>query len=108
MVDGVGGLDVVGDEMGVGDHQIAAQHDRIVETLEAIAVAVSAMECGDETRCGAVGGGQGTPSRGAAAGMEDIDLVGLNEVAETIDIGAHGERVAAGQGQRHMFDTGTL
>ncbi len=95
-IDGGG---VLGDEMRDRDHALAAPHHRIVPAAQTRAVAIGVVKGGDEMPAGALRRDPGAPGRRAAARVNDVDAVLLDQRGEPGGIAAHDERVLRCQRQ---------
>ena len=88
--------DAVSGVAGIGDHRVAARHDRIVEHLPARLEMHLAVIGGNEMHLLAAGGGKRAPGRRAAACMDDGDVAGPDDAADLADILKHHHRVLGG------------
>ena len=90
------------------DHALAFRHHGVVDLLQPRALAVGVVKGGDEVPAGAPRGPERAPGRRAAARMDDIDRVLLDDLDQPVDVRAHHQRVLGSKRQRDVSRAGAL
>ena len=100
--------DVLARIFGIGDDEIVARHDRIVEVLGRGARVVDAVKGGDERGAGELGRDPGAPGRRARAGVHDVHAALADKPREAERIGERDERIFGLQRELDQLAAGRL
>ena len=90
---------VAGDEMRIGNHQVAAGHNRIIAPFQRAAGIIGAMVGGHKRDAEALCCGPPAPGRGARAGMDGLCAKGFGHGGDAPGIAPQGHGVFGGHWQ---------